>query len=489
MSERPARVDVGAAPPATPRAVWIAVLAAAALRLPFLAGYSIDDDEFYTLRNAEDLLATPTPPAVLSFPATFAATRGLIELFGAGPFALRLVPVLCGIGAVLALYRCGRRLVGERAAVAAALLLAVWPWHHYFSGLARYYAPLFLVAILALDAVHRACSDGGARAIGRAAGALLLAYAVHPTGPLAAAGAAAPLLARGLRGGATRRRALAIAGVLAAIAAAVAFSPLARPVVAVVSGSAGSGYAFVPFVFGLAFNVAPAVLLLALLGAAAAFSERRPELSYLLAAALLPIAALAGLTLVGVEAQQRYAMPAMPALLLLAGLGAERVAAAAAASGRAARVAAVAALAVPFLPSLASNLLDGNRHPYRAAAEVVRARHVRGDMLLSEAHGLLGHYLFGYERRLPAGRGQPPFPSLFGEAPPDAGQLTSMSTTGRPVRFVAPENLLESGAPSWRAFVQWLPQRAAVEARLGHHRFDYHRNVLAVLYAAPGARP
>ena len=69
------------------------LLLAGLLRAPFLVGYGIDDDEFYTLRYSETLLETPTPPAVKSWPILFTVTRGLSELFRPSPLALR--PPLC----------------------------------------------------------------------------------------------------------------------------------------------------------------------------------------------------------------------------------------------------------------------------------------------------------------------------------------------------------------------------------------------------------
>jgi 4-amino-4-deoxy-L-arabinose transferase-like glycosyltransferase len=79
-------------------------------------------------------------------PLYYALLHGWTSVLGAGPIALRLFSVLCGVLAIPVLYAVGRRLLGSRqGGLWAALLLAVNPLHIYYSQEIRMYG---LVALL-----------------------------------------------------------------------------------------------------------------------------------------------------------------------------------------------------------------------------------------------------------------------------------------------------------------------------------------------------
>jgi 4-amino-4-deoxy-L-arabinose transferase-like glycosyltransferase len=87
--------------------------------------------------------------AILAIPGT--------ALFGPGAVATRLPAALLGGWAVLATFLFVRRIRGGRAAAAAALLLAISPWHIYLSrfGHEASITPAFLVTALWLVASRR----------------------------------------------------------------------------------------------------------------------------------------------------------------------------------------------------------------------------------------------------------------------------------------------------------------------------------------------
>lgn len=76
-------------------------------------------------------------------------------LFGDSERSLRMLPLLCGLASIPALWWAGRALVGERAALFAAALLALSPVHTWYSAEARLYSPMLLCALLAVGAFHR----------------------------------------------------------------------------------------------------------------------------------------------------------------------------------------------------------------------------------------------------------------------------------------------------------------------------------------------
>jgi 4-amino-4-deoxy-L-arabinose transferase-like glycosyltransferase len=84
-------------------------------------------------------------------PLYYLLLRAWIGVLGAGPVAVRLLSVLVGTATVPLLYLCGRRLLGERAGLLAAFLLAVSPFAVYYSQEVRMYG---LVTLLGLAAVY-----------------------------------------------------------------------------------------------------------------------------------------------------------------------------------------------------------------------------------------------------------------------------------------------------------------------------------------------
>ncbi|MBK6941165.1 MAG: glycosyltransferase family 39 protein [Planctomycetes bacterium] len=484
MSDAAARATpAGAASPTLGVGVLFAVVVAALVRVPFLFGYGIDDDEFYTLRNAETLLATPTPDAVSHFPLSFAATRACIEWFGLGQFGLRLVPVVTGVLAVWALARVGRRVVGERAGVSAALVLALWPWHQYYSGLARYYAPLFLAAIFVLDASWRVIERKEWKALPLGLVALGLGSLVHPSLPLSLGGAVGLRGARRKRGMSLTRPLLAILAVGVVFVTVASLAPEDSPIKRVLSGAGGHGYDAARLGFGLAFNVTTVVFALAAIGAVAIARRAPAAFVFLVSATALPLVTLIALTLVGSEVQPRYAMAGMPALVLLAGVGLDALVPVARA-----RLATASACLLPLVPGVISHLADGDRHPVPQVARALATRVDARDLLIAEGHSLLLATLYGAERHPRAGEGEPPFPRYVGEWPPTPDVLAVIDQFRPGAWFVVPENLFASPRENELAAVEWLRSRAIVADRIGESRLDYHRNGVILLHVPRGGR-
>lgn len=92
-------------------------------------------------------------------PLYFLGVSAWTALAGAGDFSLRWFSVAAGIVAVALMPSVARRLIGPRAAVPAALVLALAPAFIEFSRMARYYAMILAIGLLStrllLDALDR----------------------------------------------------------------------------------------------------------------------------------------------------------------------------------------------------------------------------------------------------------------------------------------------------------------------------------------------
>ena len=120
----------------------------------------------------------------------------LLNYFLVRPFhpldelGIRLIPALAGTLAIPALYLLGRRLVGSRAALFAALLVTLNPTQILYSQLARYWSLVFLFCTIAPIALYLGVRDRNGRmfALGIVA-PLILAGLSHPVGVLVGRGA------------------------------------------------------------------------------------------------------------------------------------------------------------------------------------------------------------------------------------------------------------------------------------------------------------
>ena len=133
--------------PRVPRALIALTALAAALRLPTLGSQSLWLDEVLTgnlargnLGDLFHVVAQQEANPPLFYLVEWVWTR----VAGTSEFALRLPSALCGIALVPVGYAIGRKLAGERDAVALAALVAVHPLLVYYSQEARGYSAVAL---------------------------------------------------------------------------------------------------------------------------------------------------------------------------------------------------------------------------------------------------------------------------------------------------------------------------------------------------------
>ena len=172
------------------RRQWMCLAAitvlAAALRLAGLGAWSFWVDEGHTWRDATmpltgegGFLATDR----VRYGVPFLMLRLLLGLglTGYDEASVRLPFALIGIATVPMMAVCGRRLVGAWPAVVAAGLLAINPWHIFWSQNARGYGLALLMCVIALHRAYRWRETRGALDLLLLAGAIGLAATSHPT--------------------------------------------------------------------------------------------------------------------------------------------------------------------------------------------------------------------------------------------------------------------------------------------------------------------
>lgn len=135
-----------------PVLVLVATLAGAVLRFAWLDAQPLWNDERGQIAAASlpflEMLEAVRGHAAAA-PLDYVATRVLLGL-GVTDTAVRLWPALIGTLSIPVLWLAAGRWAPDRVAQAAAVLLAVAPFHVYYSGEARFYALSALWAIAAL---------------------------------------------------------------------------------------------------------------------------------------------------------------------------------------------------------------------------------------------------------------------------------------------------------------------------------------------------
>ena len=135
------------------------LLLAGALRLSRLGEWSFWIDEIYSLQAAQTTLTSERLLPSISTLLMGAAIRS----FGVSEWSLRLAPALVGVASLPILYFLVRQLFDRHVALIATLLLAISPWHLYWSQTARFYTTLLLLYLAALITFFWGVEQGNRR--------------------------------------------------------------------------------------------------------------------------------------------------------------------------------------------------------------------------------------------------------------------------------------------------------------------------------------
>ncbi|HEY8469932.1 MAG TPA: glycosyltransferase family 39 protein [Longimicrobiales bacterium] len=151
------------------------------LRLYGLGSYPFEEDELYTVIEATHLFESPLRPGIEARPLYYLLQHVLFEWVPPTHVGMRLLPLLFGLLGIYVTWKLGAELFGRLGAAAAALWVALAPWHLHVSGMARYGSLLYLLSTLFLLFLIRAWETDRPRDYAAALVALVLGTATHPT--------------------------------------------------------------------------------------------------------------------------------------------------------------------------------------------------------------------------------------------------------------------------------------------------------------------
>jgi mannosyltransferase len=130
------------------------VLLSAVLRFYKLDEWSMWIDEIYTINRAQIHFSDPVRvlqnlPSTLWLPLSVIFTNIFLHMFGVTEWSSRLASVLLGVLSIPILYFPIRKILGVGTALTFSILLALAPWHLFWSQNARFYSSLMLLYMLA----------------------------------------------------------------------------------------------------------------------------------------------------------------------------------------------------------------------------------------------------------------------------------------------------------------------------------------------------
>jgi uncharacterized membrane protein len=293
-------------------------LLATGLRLFHLGQWSFWIDEVHTYRNVAWSLDQFWASDFRKYPLAFLLLRCLPDFMQNTEWGMRLPAVFFGIASVPTLAIAARGMVGRRAALLAALFLAVSPWHLYWSQNARAYAMVLFFGVISLGAFYHGLQRRSWPMVLTATVSLLVAGFCHTTAFLLLGA----MVAYGLLSGIGRRQ-VDRPGIqkwspLLALGLLVVLTPMIFSALQTYYAAGKASFSLAHLAQTTAYFVTLPVLVAAVGGALWLFEQNQRSALFLVSCVILPLFGLAILASLKVTVTARYAFYTLPAVYILA---------------------------------------------------------------------------------------------------------------------------------------------------------------------------
>lgn len=365
--------------------ISLITILALGLRLFRLGDWSFWGDEAFSVAGGEDGFT-------YSFIRRSIATdaiRLITSYFGPTEWNARIFPALVGAVSVVFLYWMVRGVLGKPTALAASILLAVSPWHLYWSQNARFYTLLFLfytVAMLAffkgLERDRPGLMIAALVFLGLAARERLLGLFFVPVAGLYV------LLLWAMpfeKPPGLNARNLAIFFGPLLVGGGVFIWPYIKNLSQWLVNFGPSNNSPIWILVGVVFYCGIPLVCLAFFGGTALMFERRREGLYFSLAAVVPVLLLMGVALFHYSAN-RYTFVALSAWVILAAMAIQRLRETVARPGRWIVLGVLAALVAGALADDGMYFLyqNGNREDWKGALQYIQTNRGPGERVVMD---------------------------------------------------------------------------------------------------------
>jgi len=380
----------------------IITLLAVALRFHKLGEWSLWIDEAFSIgrvqahANLEEILRTWWQP-----PLSIILTGGVFRSLGVSEWSARLVATVIGIMSVPVLYVVLRKPFGPWVALLAVLLLALSPWHIYWSQNARFYTSLMLLTALSMLAFFAVIERDRPWHI--LSFYLLMFFAMGERLIALLAAPAVPVYVLLLwilpleRPKGWRARNLVLLALPALVFAVREVFGLLADGPSHLAHSLevfGSNPNHSPFrlLASIAYRLGIPLISLALVGGVYLLLQKRREGLFALTATIIPVVLLTAMAPFAFTID-RYVFITLPFWVALAAAGVHQIYVGLDGKKKLLALGVLAALIVGYLGEdvLYFTAQNGNRPDWRAAFQLIKRRRVEGDLVLA-TRPELGHY-------------------------------------------------------------------------------------------------
>jgi uncharacterized membrane protein len=470
----------------------VLIVLTVALRFWRLGDWGFDSDETFTLRDSVSL--DPNNPRPLLYLLNHYLVHPLVPLDELG---LRLLPAVFGVLAVPAFYHVVQRLVGTRAALFGALLLAFSGLHVYYSQFARYWSLVFLLSAVYPYAIYLGIRERNRQALLFGLATAVVAVLAHPASVLPMGGLGLWMLATYLKRGqlahawsqkSVRWAALLLVFLTGVIA--LRCLPMLQAWISEHDSNPGGtefilsipgrqGIRQMAYLLGFVESLTVPLVLIGVLGIYLLCRGRDRSLGFLLALMfVLPLAFLVLLSF-RTPVSTFYLVPTLPILFIGAGVFLDRLTDVKwELRPRWLLSATVAAITIAAgAPTLISQYRDGRRYDFRGAAHWLDERLGPQDIIFSDQAHVLSHYL-----------PKTPVHRLQADIAPLTESVHVLYRAGRGgtvwVVAPAPSHAFRTN-PKLGNLSGWLYENCRLRNTIGVSRVDFRQNLLQVYACAP----
>ncbi|MEO7136758.1 MAG: glycosyltransferase family 39 protein [Gemmatimonadales bacterium] len=466
------------------------IVLAVALRAFRLGDWNFEATEMFTLRDSNDpRLGNPRP---LIYFLNYFLIRTWMPLDELG---LRILPALFGVLGVPALYLMGRRLVGTRAALFAALLLTFSSFHVYYSQFARYWSLVFLLCAVYPYAIYLGIRERDRRALIFGVLTGVLAILAHPVSVLLVGGVGLWVLATYLRRDQLARlwsqkavRWGTGAFLIVSAGIAIRYIPLLQSWVAdrdqgkggqfLLHLPGGPGAKQLSILLSYVDTLTLPMVLTGLVGLCLLWQQRdRPLALFLTCLFVFPVAFLM-LVSFRTAISTIYLLPSVPVFFYGAGVFLDRLSAVDLGLRPRWLLPATVTLLiiVSGVPTLISQYRDGRRWDFRGIAGWLDERLAPGDAIFSDQPQVLAHYLPGQTVQRLGGDPAPLMQAMPGAGP---GALWIVAP--------APSHAFRT-SPKLAKLKVWMYENCQLRNTVGAGRLDFRQHYLEIYRCPPAAR-
>lgn len=472
-------------------------LLAVALRFYRIGEWGFSSDEIFMLRDSLNLRGNPRP---LMYFLNHYGVRLFLPL---DEFGLRLLPAICGVLAVPAIYLVTRRLVGTRAALFSAFLVATSSLLVYDSQFGRYWTLVFLLSSVYPYALYLGLRDSNGRMLTLGLLTGVLAVLAHPVSVLPLGGlgiwTAAVYLKRDRLAQLWSQRKVrwgALLVVILGVVIALRFIPMLQRWVLqhdrlppsqkggefLFHIPSGQGLRQLSLLLGYVESLTLPLVLTGALGIYLLWQRRARPLALLLTCLFLFPVVFILLVQVRTAVSTFYVSPATPVLFIGAGIFLDRLVGSDSKLRPRWLLSAVmvAMILAAGAPTLISQYRDGRRYDFRGAARWLDKRVGSGDVVFSDQPFVLAYYLPKRNvQRLIAD------PAVLNQAASVLRRAGGESA----LWIVAPARSHAFRTnPKLHSLNDWIYDKCQLRNTIGVSRVDFRQNFLQV-YRCPPVAP